>query len=130
MFRDPSAIDSLAIGFDTPLAATKTPNPPANRSRGTVFQESTSVPSSHKVDLDRIAAAAEISPLEHFVRNTHKSMTTENWLKAYDEKQAVAVCSRIQELKDQGVWSLRQPAKQKPPSRPNAHWDYLLKEMV
>jgi len=32
-------------------------------------------------------------------------------------------------LKEQNLWSLRQPAKQKVPGRINTHWDYLLKEM-
>jgi hypothetical protein len=130
MYRNPSAIDSVALGFDTPLNGVKTPNAPVSRSRGTVFQESPSTPPSNKVDLDRLQAAAEVSPLEFIVQRAHKSMTSSNWTKAYNEKKSVAICNRISELKDQGLWSLRQPAKQKPPTRPNAHWDYLLKEMV
>jgi chromatin modification-related protein VID21 len=80
--------------------------------------------------LDRLQAAAEISPLEHIVQRAHKTVTTSDWTKALREKESVAVCNRISELKEQNLWSLRQPAKQKAPTRPNAHWDYLLKEMV
>jgi hypothetical protein len=41
----------------------------------------------------------------------------------------VAISNRITELKEQDLWSLRQPVKQKAPSRLNSHWDYMLKEM-
>ena len=46
-----------------------------------------------------------------------------------DEKRTVAIINRIVELKEQNLWSLRQPAKQKAPSRSMLHWDYMLKEM-
>lgn len=87
------------------------------------------MPPSNRVELDRLQAAAEIFPLDHFVSKAHKSVRTSDWTKAIDEKKTIAICSRISELKDQGLWSLRQPVKQKMPSRPNTHWDYLLKEM-
>jgi hypothetical protein len=46
-----------------------------------------------------------------------------------DEKRTVAIVNRIVELKEQNLWSLRQPAKQKAPPRSMVHWDYMLKEM-
>lgn len=125
------AFDSLAAGFQETPSIQKTPVPPTGRStRGTVFQDSTLVtPPPTRVELDRLQAAAEIFPLEHLVSKAHKSVETSDWTKALEEKQTIAICNRITELKDQHLWSLRQPAKQKPPSRLNSHWDYLLKEM-
>ena len=46
-----------------------------------------------------------------------------------DEKRTIAIVNRIVELKEQNLWSLRQPVKQKAPPRLMAHWDYMLKEM-
>jgi chromatin modification-related protein VID21 len=129
-YRDPLTFDSLAAGFQETPSIQKTPFPPTGRTRGTVFQDSTSttLPSS-RVELDRLQAAAEIFPLDHLVSKAHKSVRTSDWGKALEERQTIAICNRIAELKDQHLWSLRQPAKQKAPSRPNSHWDYLLKEM-
>jgi chromatin modification-related protein VID21 len=96
-----------------------------------MFQDlSTQGPASGKVDLDRLQAAAEIFPLEHVVsKMAHKSVRTTDWTSAIDEKKTIAVCARIAELKEQGLWSFRQPLKQKPPPRVISHWDYMLKEM-
>jgi HSA len=96
-----------------------------------VFQDSAyAVPASNKVDLDRLQAIVETFPLEHVVtKMAHKSVRTSDWVSAIDEKKTAAICARISELKEQNLWSLRQPVKQKTPSRPNTHWDYLLKEM-
>ena len=88
-----------------------------------------SLPSSSEVDLDRLQAAAEIVSLDTLVTKAHKSVRTQDYAKAINEKEIIAVVNRISELKEQGLWSLRQPSKQKPPPRRNAHWDYLLKEM-
>jgi chromatin modification-related protein VID21 len=85
---------------------------------------------SNKVDLDRLQAAVEIFPLEHVVtKMAHKSITTSDWASAINEKKTAAICARISELKERNIWSLRQPVKQKTPSRLNTHWDYMLKEM-
>ena len=81
------------------------------------------------MELDRLQAAAEIFPLDHLVSKAHKSVQTSDWLKAFDERKMLAISNRITELKEQNLWSFRQPAKQKAPSRLNAHWDYMLKEM-
>jgi len=123
-------MDSLAAGFQDNSTVTKPPNIPA-RTRGTVFQDSAyQVPASNKVDLDRLQATVETFPLEHVVtKMAHKSVRTSDWASAIDEKKTAAICARISELKDRNLWSLRQPVKQKTPSRPNTHWDYLLKEM-
>jgi hypothetical protein len=120
----------LVAGFQETPSVQKTLNPPPARTRGTIFQDSTlAIPPSGKVELDKLQAAAEISPLDHLVSKAHKSVRTSDWTKAYEERKTIAICNRISELKEQGLWSLRQPAKQKAPPRPNTHWDYMLKEM-
>lgn len=48
----------------------------------------------------------------------------------YNEIRYLRTMERINELKARGVWSFRQPKKQRGPSLPKSHWDYLLDEMV
>lgn len=62
-------------------------------------------------------------------RSAHKSLRTTDHMKNVNEKRNVAIIARINELKEAGLWSLRQPMKQKLPVRGNTHWDYMLKEM-
>ncbi|XP_063699973.1 helicase domino isoform X2 [Culicoides brevitarsis] len=45
-------------------------------------------------------------------------------------KQEVYVMQRISELQREGLWSEKRLPKVQEPSRPKAHWDYLLEEMV
>lgn len=45
-------------------------------------------------------------------------------------KQEVYVMQRISELQREGLWSEKRLPKIQEPSRPKAHWDYLLEEMV
>jgi len=108
----------------------KHPVPSASRTRATLFQEpSPAAQQLVKVELDKIVAAAEIVPLDSLVTKAQKSLRTTDYMQANTEKLNVAILSRISELKEQHLWSLRQPSKQKTPPRRNVHWDYLLKEM-
>ena len=126
----PFAIEATVPPFQETLSSLITPNPPNARTNEKVFQDSSFItPPSNRVELDRLQAAAEIFPLEHLVSKAHKSVRTSDWTKALEEKKMIAICNRISELKEQGLWSLRQPAKQKLPPRRHVHWDYLLKEM-
>uniref|UniRef100_A0A7G3AY70 Putative snf2 family dna-dependent atpase n=1 Tax=Lutzomyia longipalpis TaxID=7200 RepID=A0A7G3AY70_LUTLO len=45
-------------------------------------------------------------------------------------KQEVYVMQRISELQREGLWAEKRLPKLQEPSRPKAHWDYLLEEMV
>ncbi|XP_031780344.1 helicase domino isoform X2 [Nasonia vitripennis] len=45
-------------------------------------------------------------------------------------KQEAYVMQRIAELQREGLWSERRLPKVQEPTRPKAHWDYLLEEMV
>jgi chromatin modification-related protein VID21 len=48
----------------------------------------------------------------------------------FNEVRYVKAMRRINELKAQGIWSFRQPKKQKGPILYKSHQDYLLEEMV
>ncbi|GAA95301.1 uncharacterized protein L969DRAFT_92439 [Mixia osmundae IAM 14324] len=58
-----------------------------------------------------------------------KVVLTADWNVALFELRALRAQERIEQLKADGLWSLRQPKKQRGPAVPKAHWDYLLEEM-
>ena len=128
-------IEALAAGYAIPPPVL---NPPEHQQQSTpirprggqVFKDPTlTTPPSTRVDLDRIQATVEVWPLDIITRSAHKSLRTTDHLKNMSEKKNVAIIARINQLKEAGLWSLRQPMKQKLPSRGYTHWDYLLKEM-
>jgi len=121
----------MAAGYIiTPPLPPKTPQPQPTRPRTQVFQDPMlTTPPSTRVDLDRIQATAEVWPLDVITRSAHKSLRTTDHMKNVNEKRNVAIIARINELKEAGLWSLRQPMKQKSPLRGYTHWDYMLKEM-
>jgi hypothetical protein len=50
---------------------------------------------------------------------------------AFNELRLVRVLERIEQLKDAGKWTYRQPKKQRGVGNVSkTHWDYLLDEMV
>ncbi|XP_002138575.3 helicase domino isoform X1 [Drosophila pseudoobscura] len=49
---------------------------------------------------------------------------------SFKAKQEVYVMQRISELQREGLWTERRLPKLQEPSRPKAHWDYLLDEMA
>lgn len=123
-------IEALAAGyqFSPPLRETQTPK--STHCQGRIFQDATSLcrPSA-PVDIDRIQAIAEVSPVWPHIRSAPKCLSTENHVLNVKERLNVAIIKRIEELENAKLWSLRQPMKQPLPPRPHAHWDYMLKEM-
>ena len=74
-------------------------------------------------------------PLIKLLPKSHKVLMTENFELALAEGKIAVLYSRIEELKRQGKWSLRQPQKFYDPfkfirksKKKSAHWDYLLQE--
>ncbi|WEJ93085.1 chromatin modification- protein VID21 [Yamadazyma tenuis] len=73
-------------------------------------------------------------PLIKLLPGAHKTLTTDSFESALLEGKIAVLYSRIEELKRQGKWSLRQPLKyQDPMLRKNkkplkAHWDHLIRE--
>ncbi|XP_020713427.2 helicase domino isoform X2 [Ceratitis capitata] len=49
---------------------------------------------------------------------------------SFKAKQEVYVLQRVSELQREGLWTEKRLPKLQEPSRPKAHWDYLLEEMV
>ncbi|KAK9478926.1 hypothetical protein V1514DRAFT_329443 [Lipomyces japonicus] len=81
------------------------------------------------VPLVKIFYSIQASPLTNLVPVSHKALTTQNFLTSYMEARLMMTFTRIDELKREGKWSLRQPQKFKAPKRTKTHWDFLLTEM-
>lgn len=74
---------------------------------------------------------AQTLPLVKLMPTTHKAVTTSMFETALTEGKINVVHSRIEELKRQGKWSLRQPTRFIDPMRNSkkTQWDNLLSEM-
>ena len=101
------------------------------------------------VDLTRWEAIMVVNPTSRLAKKAGKCLTTSEWQVRigfhtpsslpmwpssfqvmFNEVRYVKAMRRINELKAQGIWSFRQPKKQKGPSLYKSHQDYLLEEMV
>ncbi|KAK9463599.1 uncharacterized protein V1516DRAFT_618175, partial [Lipomyces oligophaga] len=87
------------------------------------------IPVKPGVPLVKIFHGIQISPLASLVPYSHKSLTTENYFTSYMESTLVKTVARMDELKRDKKWSLRQPQRFRAPKRTKCHWDYLLEEM-
>lgn len=69
-------------------------------------------------------------PLIKLLPGSHKALFTENFELALLEGKIAVLYSRIEELKRQGKWSLRQPRKYEDPIKKDVrtHWDTLVME--
>ncbi|KAK9237754.1 hypothetical protein V1525DRAFT_403258 [Lipomyces kononenkoae] len=81
------------------------------------------------IPLVKIYYNIQASALANLIPSAHKSLTTDNFLTIYTESILQRTFGRIDELKREGKWSLRQPQRFRPPRRPKSHWDYVLGEM-
>jgi chromatin modification-related protein VID21 len=74
---------------------------------------------------------AQTLPLVKLIPSTHKVVTSNMFESALTEGKINVVHSRIEELKRQGKWSLRQPTRFVDPIRSQyrTQWDNLLSEM-
>lgn len=63
-------------------------------------------------------------------RTGGKILSTADWHTVISEMQSQRAMERIEQLKAEKTWSLRQFRKQRPPATHKAHWDYLLEEMT
>ncbi|KAK9448689.1 uncharacterized protein V1518DRAFT_441719 [Limtongia smithiae] len=86
-------------------------------------------PARQGVPLLRIYCAVQSSPLAALVPYSHKALTTDNYLTFYTETMLANTFKRMDELKAENKWSLRQPQRFRAPKRTKCHWDYLLDEM-
>lgn len=81
-------------------------------------------------DLSAWLLQARSNPLLELVHGARKTMNTSAWSAALAEQKWIKVSTRIEELKSQNKWSLRQIVKQKCAPRRKAHWDFVLDEMT
>ncbi|TNY21344.1 hypothetical protein DMC30DRAFT_416103 [Rhodotorula diobovata] len=57
------------------------------------------------------------------------ALQTHEWDVGIDEMRSVRAFERIEQLKNDKLWSFRQPKKQRTGVVPKAHWDHVLDEM-
>lgn len=81
------------------------------------------------VELWRWNIRAKACPSAAFVRKASKCLLTRDWKVAFTEQKFVKAMARIDELKNQGAWSFRQPKRVRGPPERKTHWDYMLDEM-
>lgn len=83
----------------------------------------------HVLSLAELYYLSQTLPLFKLLPGSHKTLTTESYELALLEGKIAVLYSRIEELKRQGKWSLRQPLKFADPfTTKKSHWDHLLKE--
>lgn len=82
-----------------------------------------------ELDLSAWLLEARSRPLLDLVQGARKTMNTSAWTAAIYEQKWIRVTERIEELKAQNKWSLRQLPKEKTAPRRKAHWDFMLDEM-
>lgn len=101
-----------------------------------------SLPEHYPTEIHNVSSLAELYyltqtlPLIKLLPGSHKTLMTENFELALLEGKVAVLYSRIEELKRQKKWSLRQPLRYYDPfvySKKNrkskqAHWDTLLQE--
>lgn len=81
------------------------------------------------VDLYKWAVRARASPGAGLVGKADKCLLTNDWKVAFTEQRFIRTMNKIEKLKSEGLWSFRQPKKQKGPVVRKAHWDHLLEEL-
>ncbi|KAF8274935.1 hypothetical protein EI94DRAFT_1793607 [Lactarius quietus] len=80
--------------------------------------------------INKWGVTIKTNPLWKRVSRATKTMSTRDWNVAFNELRLVRVLERIDQLKETGKWSYRQPKKQRGVGNiSKTHWDYLLDEM-
>ena len=79
-------------------------------------------------DLYKMQLRTERQPLVDMAQQAQKSMTTMDWSVAIRSSLSLKILQRVEELKTESKWSLRQPKKFVAPIRPKTSWDFLLDE--
>lgn len=81
-------------------------------------------------DLYKWSVVVSLNPLSALVRTARKCLGSSDWETAYNELRFAKAMQRVEQLKQEGRWSFRQPKKQKGPPVAKSHWDWMLEEMV
>jgi hypothetical protein len=81
------------------------------------------------IDLTLWLRSAALQPMHDLMEGANKILTTDAWLASAQEQKWIKTCTRIEQLKQQNKWSLRQPVKATM-ARRKAHHDFMLDEMA
>ncbi|KAI9509664.1 hypothetical protein F5148DRAFT_1186196 [Russula earlei] len=80
--------------------------------------------------INKWGVTIKANPLWKRVSRATKTMSTRDWNVAFTELRLIRVLERVEQLKETGKWSYRQPKKQRAVGNiSKTHWDYLLDEM-
>ncbi|WFD26379.1 RNA polymerase II transcription elongation factor SpEAF [Malassezia nana] len=80
-------------------------------------------------DLTRWSVRVRAASAASLVRKANKCLLTRDWKVAFTEQKFIKAMARIDELKQAGHWSFRQPKRSRGPVERKTHWDFLLEEM-
>ena len=80
--------------------------------------------------MNRWAATIRANPVHKLIKKAPKVLLTSDWRVAHDELMFMRGMEKIDKLKQDSMWSFRQPKRQKNPTNVKVHWDYVLDEMV
>lgn len=71
-----------------------------------------------------------INPVSKWFRKATKCLSSKEWAVGFSERRFARAMQQVEQLKEKGKWSFRQPKRSKGPVLAKVHWDYLLDEMV
>lgn len=80
-------------------------------------------------DLARWSVRVRAASSASLVRKANKCLLTRDWKVAFTEQKFIKAMARIDELKQAGLWSFRQPKRSRGPMERKTHWDFMLEEM-
>lgn len=80
-------------------------------------------------DLLRWQVRIRACPSASLVRKASKCLLTGDWKVAFTEQKFLRAMMRMEDMKQQGLWSFRQPKRVKGRVERKTHWDYVLEEM-
>lgn len=97
--------------------------------KGAVPGKPGSKTTSAPADLTRWTVRVRAASSASLVRKANKCLLTRDWKVAFTEQKFIKAMARIDELKQAGLWSFRQPKRSRGPVERKTHWDFMLEEM-
>lgn len=102
---------------------------PRRAPKGAVTGKPGSKTAPAPADLTRWSVRVRAASTASLVRKANKCLLTRDWKVAFTEQKFIKAMARIDELKQAGHWSFRQPKRSRGPVERKTHWDFLLEEM-
>ena len=126
----PSTPPHILMPLESDYTANLPPLPPVQSKHAHRRRRKDSKGDEGPANLYKLQATYEINPVSSSLSKSNKCVLTSDWRVAAAEIRHIRAMERIEEKKENGRWSLRQPKKLKTVPVRKAHWDYLLDEMV